>query len=589
MTQARKALLLLPLTILAVALGAATFTVNAQPLTYLGIYPPGELASSIADVQALDDWTGVKNSIVATFLDLNDDDPVATISTQLEAAWQAGYAPFVNLRPAPIAAGPSSAEVSPQEIDFSPKVIAGVQSCPFTATASEIAQGTLDTEIRAWASAFSTWSNGGEKVAFIAPLHEMNWICYGESPADFKLAFLRIQIIFDQEGVPEDAVSWVFHVNNQSAPGNPPFEEYYPGNSFVDVVSFSAYNWGACSPWGQVPEGSDAWKSAESLYGPNLARMRSMAPGKPIFVAETGTTSWPDPGSRNLEQKDAWLGQAYAYLASSTAVRAVLYFNMTISIEWDPPLPPCDFTIDPSEYAFGDYRSALASYGSLEANEMKAQAFDRTQGIFEDVWPVHPFAGVTEWQWYLPWVESIALAGITAGCQVAEHDIAFAPQHSDVSVRQPFYCPQALVIRAEMAVFLLKGMNGEDYQPPDPGGGSFNDVSGHWAESWIEALKASGITAGYPDGTYRPGLPVTRAEMAVFLLKAKYGSGYSPPDPAGLSFVDISGHWAEAWIEQLKEEGITSGYPDGTYRAENQVTRAEMAVFLVQTFSLPGA
>ena len=415
----------------------------------------------------------------------------------------------------------------------------------------------------------------------------MNWICYGESPADFKLAFLRIQIIFDQEGVPEDAVSWVFHVNNQSAPDNPPFEEYYPGNSFVDVVSFSAYNWGACSPWGQVPEGSDAWKSPESLYGTNLARMRSMAPGKPIFVAETGTTSWPDPNGSNLEQKDAWLGQAYAYLASSTAVRAVLYFNLTTSIEREPPLPPCDFTIEPSEYAYGEYRSALASYGSLGASEMKGQAFDRAFGTFEDVWPVHAFAGVNEWQWYLPWVESIALAGITAGCQVVKYDVVFSLPQSNELVRQPFYCPQAQVTRAEMAVFLKKGIHGSTYTPPAPDGGVFIDTVGHWAEAWIEDLFDEGITAGFPDGTYRPENNVTRAEMAVFLLKAEHGSSFTPPAASGGAFGDIEGHWAEAWIEQLKFEGITSGFPDGTFRPENTATRAEMAVFLVQTFSLP--
>jgi len=57
--------------------------------------------------------------------------------------------------------------------------------------------------------------------------------------------------------------------------------------------------------------------------------------------------------------------------------------------------------------------------------------------------------------------------------------------------------------------------------------------------------------------------------------------------PASGSFTDVAGHWAERWIEQLKDEGITSGCPDGTYRPENNVTRAEMAVFLTATFSLP--
>jgi hypothetical protein len=70
------------------------------------------------------------------------------------------------------------------------------------------------------------------------------------------------------------------------------------------------------------------------------------------------------------------------------------------------------------------------------------------------------------------------------------------------------------------------------------------------------------------------------------LLEAMNGTAYTPPAPTGGSFSDVSGHWAEAWIEQLKAEGITSGYPDGTYRPENQVTRAEIAVFLVNAFSL---
>ena len=76
--------------------------------------------------------------------------------------------------------------------------------------------------------------------------------------------------------------------------------------------------------------------------------------------------------------------------------------------------------------------------------------------------------------------------------------------------------------------------------------------------------------------------------MAVMLLVAKHGSGYTPPAANGSHpFTDISGHWAEAWIEQLYDEGITAGYPDGTYRPADNVNRAQMAVFLVVTFNLP--
>jgi hypothetical protein len=77
--------------------------------------------------------------------------------------------------------------------------------------------------------------------------------------------------------------------------------------------------------------------------------------------------------------------------------------------------------------------------------------------------------------------------------------------------------------------------------------------------------------------------------MAVFLLKAKYGSGYAPPGVGGSTgFSDVlPTHWAAAWIKQLAAEGITGGCGTGTYCPDSSVTRAQMAVFLVRTFNLP--
>ena len=75
--------------------------------------------------------------------------------------------------------------------------------------------------------------------------------------------------------------------------------------------------------------------------------------------------------------------------------------------------------------------------------------------------------------------------------------------------------------------------------------------------------------------------------MAVFLLRAKYGSGYSPPSATGV-FGDVPvGYWAASWIEQLAAEGITAGCGGGNYCPEAPVNRDQMAVFLVRTFNLP--
>ena len=76
--------------------------------------------------------------------------------------------------------------------------------------------------------------------------------------------------------------------------------------------------------------------------------------------------------------------------------------------------------------------------------------------------------------------------------------------------------------------------------------------------------------------------------MAIFLLRAKYGSDYTPPPPTGVLFDDIPANaFAAAWIEQLAAEGITSGCGGGNYCPNNTVTRAQMAVFIQKTFALP--
>jgi hypothetical protein len=182
--------------------------------------------------------------------------------------------------------------------------------------------------------------------------------------------------------------------------------------------------------------------------------------------------------------------------------------------------------------------------------------------------PTFPDVPVSHWAW--AFVEALFNAGLTAGF----------PDGT--------YRPNNPVTRAEMAVFLKQGVHGGSYLPPAPDGSHpFSDIGGHWAEAWIEDLYDEGLAVGHPDGTFRPDANVTRAEIAVLMLRVMYGPGYTPPPASGGAFTDIAGHWAEDWIEQLKNEGITSGHPDGSYRPQSNGSRAEIAVFLVNTFSLP--
>lgn len=99
-----------------------------------------------------------------------------------------------------------------------------------------------------------------------------------------------------------------------------------------------------------------------------------------------------------------------------------------------------------------------------------------------------------------------------------------------------------------------------------------------------------GLTTGCGSAPPRfcPDQPLNRAEMAVFLLRAKHGGAYTPPAATGTVFADVPvNYWAASWIEQLAAEGITTGCAPGLYCPEAPVSRAQMAAFLTRTFSLP--
>jgi hypothetical protein len=147
------------------------------------------------------------------------------------------------------------------------------------------------------------------------------------------------------------------------------------------------------------------------------------------------------------------------------------------------------------------------------------------------------------------------------------------------------------VTRAQMAVILGQGIHGSNFTPP-AATGIFDDVSvNDWGANWIEQFYKDGITGGCGTNPLRycPSSPVTRAEMAVFLLRAKHGSNYIPPAATGI-FDDVPvGSFAADWIEELYNEGITGGCGTSPLRycPSSPVTLAQMAVFIVRTFGLP--
>jgi S-layer family protein len=153
----------------------------------------------------------------------------------------------------------------------------------------------------------------------------------------------------------------------------------------------------------------------------------------------------------------------------------------------------------------------------------------------------------------------------------------------------PRFCPESQVSRAELAVLLVRSKRGTNFVPP-PARGVFSDVPpSSSAAPYIEQLFRDGVTSGCGPGVFCPEALVTRAEMAVFLVRMRRGASVVPPPLTGV-FVDVpASHWAARYIEQLFRDRITNGCADSPRRfcPDSRVTRAEAAVFLQRTFTLP--
>jgi hypothetical protein len=112
----------------------------------------------------------------------------------------------------------------------------------------------------------------------------------------------------------------------------------------------------------------------------------------------------------------------------------------------------------------------------------------------------------------------------------------------------------------------------------DPTAVNFSDISGHWAEANIKQAASNQMINGFPDGTFRPNHTVTRAEFAVMLMNALKLQG----EGAELTFTDTAkiGTWAQKAVAQAVQAGIITGYADGSFGPNAEVTRAEMAVMI---------
>ena len=144
---------------------------------------------------------------------------------------------------------------------------------------------------------------------------------------------------------------------------------------------------------------------------------------------------------------------------------------------------------------------------------------------------------------------------------------AYIVGYEDETIR-----PQNNITRAEVATIffrLLTDESREQYFTDD--NSAFSDMTGdHWYDNAVATLTNAGIIAGYPDGTFRPNDPITRAEFAAIATR------FDDLEPVPSRFTDIDGHWAEDAINAAYGAGWVGGYPDGTFLPNKNITRAEV-------------
>jgi len=320
--------------------------------------------------------------------------------------------------------------------------------------------------------------------------------------------------------------------------------------------------------------------------GPRSSEIRwlTVAGGRVFFVADDGVhgrelwVSDGTPGGTRLVL-DLVAGAKSSVPQELSALGHVLLFSATDGTggrELWRTNGTAEGTRQVQDIAPGALPSSPFSFTSL-GTSVYFYANDGTAGF--ELWaaPQAPLLATytdvptTYWAWRF--VEAATAAGITSGCGAG------------------LYCPALATNRAEMAIFLVRGIHGAGFVPPPATGTRFQDVpASHPAAPWIEQLAADGITAGCntQPPLYCPAAGLSRAEMAVFLLLGRHGAGYTPPPATGTRFQDVPlGYWAAPWIEQLAAEGITGGCSPSHFCPSQPLNRAEITVFLGVAFNLP--
>ena len=279
---------------LSVVGGAGRAWAEAPPVA-LGAFSPS-LPWSFRDIDAFSDLVGARPAVAHWFQDW----VMGFDTAYMDAAASRGQMPLVTWEPWRFGAGLDQPEYA----------------------LSKISSGRHDAYVRDWARAAARWG----KPFFLRFAHEMNgdWTTWspginGNTSREFVAAWRRVHGIFRREGAAN--VRWVWSPVAHSEE-HTPYGRVYPGDAYVDWFGISGYNWGNTRAWSR-------WQSFSEIFGASYRKMKSIAPKKPIMIAEVGCAE--DGGD-----KASWIRNAYLeeIPGKFPGIKAVSWFDADKENDW---------------------------------------------------------------------------------------------------------------------------------------------------------------------------------------------------------------------------------------------------------------
>ena len=258
-----------------------------------GVGTPGGPTAS-AELDAVASLAGEAPSIVLSYKDFNQAPPIA----ELNAVRGRGATTLLT---------------------WEPWVWGGGTEQPAYALKRIIA-GDHDAYLRQWGEALAAWGH----PVMLRFGHEMNGNWYpwaeginGNQAGDYAAAWRHVHSVLASTG--STNITWVW---NPNVPywGSTALEGLYPGSAYVDAVALDGYNWGTSASW-------STWLSPSQLFGEGLARLRQIAPGKPILIAETASA---EAGGSKAD----WNTALISYLSAQSDVTAMIWFHFSKEADW---------------------------------------------------------------------------------------------------------------------------------------------------------------------------------------------------------------------------------------------------------------